>query len=142
MLTGGTIYRTRRPYILGSLFLFVFPFLLTLVVFTEGQAAQPNEWIGIGIFWVLSLLVVLIPFGFKLEVGNDYVKSYFFGILIKTLKSSDITVVKYDNLFRGGLGFGKGLHVRTKTGLNKIFSFGENLYGKEAIDHVQRVLES
>ena len=81
---------------------------------------------------------------FKLEVGTDYIKSYFLGLCIRKLRASDIRTLEYGNLMRwGDAGYGKGLKgwEKTKNGGVKYFSMGENFYGKEAIEHVRRVLK-
>ncbi len=86
--------------------------------------------------------MALAPFVIKLEIAGDTVKSFFLGFCTKELKASDIKSLTHRDLFPGGLGFGKGLIIHAvDKGVSKRFSIGENLYGKEAIEHVKRVLE-
>lgn len=135
------IYKARLPYIFGNSVLLVFPLLLTIVNFAEVDGVQRNESIGLISFWLLAMVITLAPFVFKLEVGVNYVKTYFFGFPIRTVEVSNVQVLEYGNLFRGGLGFGKGLKMWIKTGRGrKYFSIGEKAYGKEAITHIREVL--
>lgn len=113
-----------------------------MVTILEGGSAEKNEWIGLIGFWVLSCIIAFAPLGSRLEVGKDYIKNYFFGFCTSTIKQEDVMVINYGNLFRGGLGYGKGLNIRVKNGFGKNHSIGEKLYGKEAIEHVRRILEN
>lgn len=138
-----TIYKAKLSYILSSIFLLLFPFLLTLVTLTEGQAAESHEWIGLGGFWIICVLIIVVPFTSKLEVGNDFVRTYIFGIRTSNIQPSDVLVLDYGNLMRfGGLGYGKGIKawIKTKSGGKRYYDIGEKFYGKEAIEHVKRVL--
>ena len=61
-------------------------------------------------FWTFEDILTAIPFMFKLEVGDNYIKSYFLGFCIRTLHASDIQALEYGNLMRwGSAGYGKGL---------------------------------
>ena len=137
-----TIYRAKYSYIFTNSLIFILPLLLTIVTLTEGSAATSNEWIGLCGFWVIVVIITFIPLAFKLEVNDDFVKSYLFGFLMITLTSSNVKSVTYRNLFKGGLGFGKALIMYADVnGRRKRFSMGERLYGKEAINHVKNVLK-
>ena len=81
---------------------------------------------------------------FKLEVGVDYIKSYFVGLCIRTLHASDIQALEYGNLMRwGSAGYGKGLKgwEKIRDGRITYFTLGENFYGEETIEHVRQVLD-
>src|SRR5262249_38358835 len=92
----------------------------------------------------ISVVLGVIPFGAKLEIGDDYVKSYLFGFCLRNLRAQNIERVVYTNLFLGGLGQGKGLKgwEKLSSGRKKYFSLGDQIYGKEAIAHAKRVLEA
>jgi hypothetical protein len=91
----------------------------------------------------LSVLLAIIPFVAKLEVGKDYLRPYLLGFPLLTLSSKDVVDIEYGSLFRGGLGQGKGLNIRfLKNGKSKTTSIGEKFWGKEAIQHAKRVLEN
>jgi len=100
-----------------------------------------GQWIGIVLFWACGLAITILPFGFTLEVGDDYIKSYFFGFGYGKIGSSDIQALEYGDLFHGNLGFGEGLIIRyIVNGQSKTTSIGERAYGKGAIEEVKRVL--
>ena len=71
-----------------------------------------NEWIGICGFWLIGFILILVPLYTKLEVGKDYIKNYFFGFCVNTIKQGDVIAINYSNLMKGGLGYGKGLNIR------------------------------
>lgn len=137
------IYKAKISFILGNSFVLIFPLLLTLVILAEGAAAQQNEWVGVGIFWILGLLVTFVPLGSKLEVGEDYIKTYLFGFTTtKKISSSDVQALTYGNIFKGNLGFGKGINFTVlRNNKSKAHSLSERIYGKEAIDHAKHVLQ-
>jgi hypothetical protein len=114
----------------------------------EGTPLKTNEVQGLAGIYLFSIFLAVAPFGFKLEVGNDYVKTYFLGFRLRTIQSSKVQAVVYGNLFRGGLGYGNGLtgwelvHPERKLFRSKYFSIGGEAYGKDAIAHAKRVLES
>jgi hypothetical protein len=94
-------------------------------------------------FWLLGLVLAAAPFGFKLEVGDDHVASYFLGFFLGTTQAADVEIINYENLFVGGLGFGKGLRYRARVGAkSKWYSLGEKFWGREAFSHARRILES
>ena len=139
-----TIYKAKLSFLLGNLIVLIFPLLLTLVVYLEGEAAQQNEWIGIGIFWIIGALITFIPLGSRLEVGEDYIKTYLFGLTTtQKTQSSDVQALTYGNVFWGGLGFGKGINFRIlRNGKSRAHSLSEKVYGPEAITHAKRVLSN
>ena len=81
---------------------------------------------------------------FQLEVGENRVKTFFFGNCIRDLQKERIQSMEYRNLFLGGLGFGKGLigWEKNSNGKNKHFSIGERFWGREVVIHVKQVLSS
>jgi hypothetical protein len=136
------IYKPQKSFILGNSVVLIFPLILTIMSFSSGGKIPSHEIKGLVGFWVLTLLLTFVPLVLKIGVGDDYVKHYFLGFLTRNLKKSDVEVLEYGNLLRaGGLGFGKGLKAweRRKNGL-KYYSVGENAFGKEAIEHIRRVL--
>lgn len=138
-----TTYKAQVSYILSNSVFFIFPLVLTIITISEGSAVNPNEWFGVFGFWAIGIILILVPMGSRLEVGKDYVKSSLFGFKVLSISSEDVVSIKYGNLFRGGLGYGKGLNVTfLKDGQSKSTSFGEKFWGKEAIQHTQRVLEN
>ena len=133
-----TVYKANRFY---NLIILVFPFLLTLPLFIANNSPTKNKLIGLAGFWLIGIILAFAPFFMKLEVTEGAVRSFFLGFCTKELKASDIKSLTYSNLFVGGLGFGKGLIIRAAyKGVVKRFSIGERLYGKEAIEHIRRVL--
>lgn len=126
----------------------IFSLLLSIVTFASDAPPTLNELEALVGFWIFFIVLVVIPFLIKLEIGPDYVKSYLCGLCLRTIQSSRVQVASYGDLFRGGLGIGKGLkgwelvHPERKLFRNKYFSIGEQLYGKEALVHAKRVLES
>lgn len=136
-------YKIKKSHILGNSIFLIFPLVMILIILTEEGGAQQNEWIGVGIFSLIGVLVLVLLSGSKMEVGTDYIRPYFFGFPRRKIEASNIEVLEYGNLFRGGLGVGKGLKMWVKTSKGrKAFTIGEKAYGKEAIDHMKSVLES
>lgn len=126
----------------GLVVLAIVFFGLTLPLIVEGAPVGAGKLLGLIGFWVMGIILTLIPLAFKLEVGETYVRTYFFYFRILNLLPSNIEAMEYDNLFHGGLGVGKGLNIRINlNGKSKNTSIGENIYGKEAIMHAKRVLE-
>ena len=104
---------------------------------------QEHELQGLAGFWGIGILLAVMPFGFRLEVEKDHVRSYFLHFRLSDVDPSSVRIVEYGNLFRSGLGFGKGLRYRALVnGKSKAYSIGENFYGKEAIAHARHILES
>ena len=136
-------YKIKKSYILGNCIFLIFPLVMVLIILTEEGGAQQNEWLGVVIFWLFGILALLFLSGSSMEVGTDYVRPYFFGYPRKKIEASNIEVLEYGNLFRGGLGVGKGLKMWVKTSKGrKALTIGEKAYGKEAIQHIKSVLES
>lgn len=139
-----TIYRPKKSFLWAvfAIFLIVF-FGLTLPRLLEGSL-ETRHIQALGGFYLMTLIFGLAPFLSKLEVGKDYVRAFPFGFPGNYIRASEIIVLEYGNLMRfGGLGYGKGLKiwVQTKSGSRKYYDIGELFYGKEAVDHVRRVLE-
>jgi hypothetical protein len=117
-------------------------FLLTLPHLVSG-IIEKHELQGLVGFWLMAVGLAAAPFGFRLEVGDDYVESYFLGFSLGATRASDVEIVNYGNLFTGGLGFGKGLRYRARVnGRSKWYSIGERFWGKQAFSHARHVLES
>jgi len=125
--------------ILGLVFL-----LSTLPVLVSEAPVSQGKLRGLLVFWLVGIALSISPLLFKLEVGADYIKTYFLNFNIRTIHSSNVLVIEYGNLLKaGGLGIGKGLKVWEKSSKGrKYFSIGENMYGKEAITRAKKALES
>lgn len=136
-------YKIKSKYILSNSIYFIFPLLMTFAVVSDSDGIQVNEWIGISSFWFIGILVMVVFLFSKIEVGEDYIHPYFFGFSKRKIYRKDIEVIEYGNLFRGGLGVGKGLKMWIKKSDNSLTyrSIGEKAYGKEAIAHIRKVLE-
>lgn len=137
-------YRVKKSFILGNSFVLIFPLVLTIVTFAERDMVRQNEWVGLGGFWMIGLLLTLLPLSSKLEISKDYVKICLFGVITTSqIYSSDVQIVEYGNLLRGGLGHGKGLRIRVlKNGRSRTHNIREKIFGIEAVKHAKRVLES
>lgn len=123
--------------------LLIIPIILALILVSEKIAPKKEVTIGLAIFAIVSVIIVLAPLAFSLEVGSNYIKTRFLGFIIWDLKSSDVKSLEYQNMLRGNLGVGKGLIIRANfAGKNKNFTIGEKLYGKNAIEDAKRALEN
>lgn len=132
-----TIYKANKFYGLPAL---VIPLLL-IIPLINSDVSSMGRITGFGLFMLITCAILFLPFVVKLEVGDGYIKSYLFGFLTLVILSKDVLSIKYGNLFRGGLGHGKGLNILfLKDGKNRSTSLGEKLWGKEAIAHIRRVL--
>ena len=94
-----------------SMPILIFPVLLTVIAFLEGLPFEKGELIGLLGFWIISIVLIAVPFGAKLEIGEDFVRSQLFGIKLMNLHTADIQNLQYGKLFRGGLGYGKGINI-------------------------------
>jgi len=131
------IYKANRFYFLPILFV---PLLAIVPLLEGGIPLDQKRLVGYLILSGLSVLLAVIPFFTRLEVGADSVKNYFLGLCTSTIKQEDVVVINYGNLLRGGLGYGKGLNIKTKKGLSKSYSVGEKFWGREAVMHAYNVL--
>ncbi|MFM2357999.1 MAG: hypothetical protein RJA61_736 [Candidatus Parcubacteria bacterium] len=139
MDTKVKIYKANKSY---NALLLVVPIILSVVFFLGDSPITTEKWIGFAVLSGMAMLIALIPFGMRLEIGHDHVTSYFLGFQVTVIQANNIQAVQYGNLLRGGLGFGKGLNIRAViNGKSKTTSVGERLYGKEAIAHAKRILE-
>lgn len=134
-------YKIKKAYIVSNSIMLIFPVVLTAITFSEG-AATNNEVVGLGMFWLLCLLITLVPILFRVEVGSGEVKTYFAGFLTSHIRAQDVEVVEYGNLLRGGLGVGNGLKIWSKkqNGSKVYRSIGERAYGKKAIEEIRSAL--
>lgn len=127
----------------GGLIILVLVFFgLTLPLLVAGLPVPLGQQLGLAGFWVLGIVLTFAPLGGRLEIGDNYIKTYFFGIATTPeIYRSDIEVITYGNMFIGGMGFGKGIKFRALIGgRSRAYSIGEIIYGKEAIAHARRVL--
>jgi hypothetical protein len=139
----ATIYKVNKSVAGGGLVVLAILFFgLTLPVIIAGTPVPQEQLLGVVGFWVLGILVTVVPLGFRIEIDDSSVKAYFLNFQIRHLRSANIRSLEYGNLTGWWiLPFGKGLKgwERTNRG-SKYFSIGENTYGKEAIEHARRVL--
>lgn len=125
----------------GLVLLFIIFFGLTLPLLVDGEPIDQKKLFGLISFWLIGIIVTLAPFGFRLEIGDNYVKTSFLGFCTRNLLSSNVQSVEYGSLLRGGLGAGKGLKGWEKIdGKSKYFSIEEKFWGKEAIEHAKKSL--
>jgi hypothetical protein len=139
-----TIYKVNKAMMGGGLVALVIVFLgLTIPIIVQGTPVPAGQLYGLAGFWVIGIVLTIVPLCFRMEIDNDSVRSFFLGFMIRDLHASNIQSIEYTNLKGWGvLSFGKGLKGWEKTGRgSKYFSIGDNAYGKEAIDHARRVLE-
>ena len=140
------LYSPKKEVMGGGLVVLAIAFLgLTLPLIVEGSPVPLGKLLGLSGFWLLGTVLTLIPFTFKLEIGPDFIKSYFFGFCIRELHAANIIALEYGNIVRfGAVNYGKGLKGLeiAKDGGRKYFSMGENFYGKEAIGEARRALSN
>ncbi len=145
-MTENTImYKARKSSMVAGLFVFILVFLgFILPLLIEGGPIEARKVVGIIILGSVGIVLMIAPLGSRLEIGEDYVRTYFFGFTTTPkIYRSNIRVLEYGNIIHfGGLNYGKGLKGwEMVNGKRKYFSIGENIYGKEAISHARRVLE-
>ena len=139
-----TIYKAKKSVMLGGLFLLALVFLgFTLPLLIAGNPIETGKLWGLIGFWIIGVILTVLPLGAKLEVGSNYIKTYLFGFTTtEKVFSSDVKELIYGNIFGGGFGFGKGIIFRTLVdGKKKAYNISEANYGKEAVAHARRVLE-
>src|SRR5271156_6829335 len=112
-----------RPKLSSTLPILLIPILFSLSFI--GSNIDNNDVIGILGFFLIAIILTLIFSCGHTDVDGQYVKSYLFGFLIMSLTSSNVKSITYGNLFKGGLGYGKGLIVYADiNGKKKRFSMG------------------
>ena len=138
------IYSFNKSNMLAGIFILTILFLgLTLPAIISGE--KYSQIIDQqGFFWLIGIIITILPLGSRFEVGKDYTKTYLFGIRVDTLRASDIESVKYGKVRRWGVvGMGNGLMGWKKTSHGRTyFSFSEAGFGKEAILDAKRALET
>lgn len=117
--------------------LLLIPLLLAIPLIENGITSN-SEIIGFIILIALALLIFLTPFGLRLNVCVNYMQTTLFGITLSTIGSPKIQSIEYRNLFKRGLGVGKGLIINMKNG--KTYTVSKKLYGKTTINHVKEIL--
>lgn len=123
------IYKARLT---GILTLLLVPLPLVILPFIAEESLQKHQWIVIGGFFVLMLLLVLAATAWKLEIEDGTVKSYFLGFLVVELSASNVRHLSYGNLLKGGLGMGKGLIIHADVnGKSKRLTLGEKCTAKK-----------
>ena len=133
------IYEANRYYTLLAL---VVPLILLVPLLETGAPIEDGKLVGYFVLPFMAIIVAFAPFGFRLEVGSRCVRTLFFRLCLREIDARRVQSVTYGNLFRGGLGHGKGLKGwELVNGKHKYFSLGEKMYRKEAIEHARRILE-
>lgn len=140
-----TIYKAKKSQMSGGVFLIIllfFGFMLPTII--SGNPLSQRQIVGQSIFWALAIILTILPLGTRMEVGKDYVKWHVFGIRTSYLRAADIEEIHYTKIIRWAVvGMGNGLAGWAKSSYgHKYFSFSETWFGKEAIMHAKRVLES
>jgi hypothetical protein len=74
-----------RNVLNGVVILAIIFFGLTLPLVVDGEPADKSRLVGLLGFWIIGLVVTAAPFCFKLEIGSDYVKTYFLGFCLSRL---------------------------------------------------------
>ncbi len=142
MKIGVKIYKVKTSYILGNAAILVFPFLMTVVTFTEAESPANGELIGLLIFWLLATLPTLFLMGAKIEVASEYVRPYILWLPRAKINKSSVQKIEYGNLLFGGLGVGKGIKIYFDNGsVTKRISIGVDAYGEKVIEDVKKALQ-
>lgn len=135
------IYRGKISYFLPILFL---PFLFMLATILDGERS-----LFLFLIWIPFLVLILIPLGYKLEVGDNSTRESFLGFSTMKLYSKDVQSINYGKIGIWGainpskpLTHGKGLAIlASPKGVSKTYGLSEKLYGKEAVEYVKQALE-
>jgi hypothetical protein len=123
-------FSTTAPVLLIPLLL-IYPAVIA-------DVSLEDKVIGLTFFLIPILFVALIPLGSRLVITSENIAIYFFGFHTSIIRNQDVVKVKYQNIMKGGLGFGKGLVILTAKGtIHSISEFG---FGKTAIEHAKEVL--
>ncbi len=138
-------YSGRISYLLPILFL---PGIFTLLATLGGELLSSSGFFMS--FWLLSLIIVSIPLGYKLKIQNDLVSESFCGMKIKSFQTRNVESVTYGGicLFElanpiFGIPHGKGIVLLVNiNGTRKTYSFSEKLYGKQSVEYITSMLNS
>jgi hypothetical protein len=142
-MTGDrSVYKPNKYVMGGGLVVLAIVFFgLTLPLIVAGTPVETGQLVGLGGFWLFGIILTVAPLGFRLEIEEHIVRSYFLNVCLKELRQEDVVSVNYGNLFPVNLG-GKGLIIYARVkGKNVRLTMGENLYSKQAIEHAKRALE-
>lgn len=92
---------------------------------------------------LIALFFFCLGYLTRIHIGSNGVITTHHFLYIKGLQynAKDIVAIGYGNLFKSGLGAGKGLNIIIKKNGREInTSIGEDLFGKEAIDQIYLAL--
>ena len=120
----------------------VFTLLFIPIVLSDSIPLE-NKLIGLFGFFFVFLFAFLYGYLTLIVISKEGILTVYHFIYIKGLQYSakDIVAMEYGNLFKGGLGAGKGLNIIIKKNGREInTSIGEDLFGKEAIQQIQAAL--
>src|SRR5436190_1302494 len=114
-MTDVTFYKARKSTMGGGIVVLLIVFFgLTLPLIMEGAVILAGKLIALLCFWIVGLLLTILPLGAKLEVGKNYIKTYLFNFpTTKKISAEDVELLNYGKIFRGGLGYGNGITFRT-----------------------------
>ncbi len=131
-------YRGKISYLL--------PMLIVPVLFTAGvilnREFNSQSLMLLCLAWIFSLVLLLLPLLYKLEVGENFIRKSFLGIITAEFSPDKVESVSYGGiaLWNGiypnrSVVHGKGLAILVNMkGVRKVYGFSEKLYGKEAIE--------
>lgn len=133
-------YWGKISYLLPVLFL---PAIFSVLALSDGELFRTPDFFIL--FWLVSLILVLIPLGYNLEIENDLITERFCGIKIKKFQPNNVESVTCGSvsLFERvnpffGIPHGKGIVLLVNiNGARKIYSFSEKLYGKKVIEDIK-----
>jgi hypothetical protein len=139
------LYRGKISYLLPFLFL---PALFTIAIILDGHLKMPSRGIFI-LIWIPFLSYTITSLGYKLELGDNFVRESFLGFTTMKLYSANVESIKY-----GGVGLWGGLYGKITihgnglailvyaNGERKVYGISEKLYGKKAIEDLKKTLGS
>jgi hypothetical protein len=93
-----TIYRGNFIYTLFvGLFFFAVLSVLTLSLFASAGPVMTTQYLGLAALWFLATCFTLFPFTCTLEIGNDYVKTYYLGFKVFVVRAADVKSVRFEH---------------------------------------------
>ena len=128
--------------------LLLVPIVLAAGLMLLGESINKDFVEGI-FFFILAACIPVVIVGANTVVvddANNKVLAYLFGIKMIELTRGSVRDIHEGYLFPvfpGGAGFGKGIIVRAiYKGKVRILRMGSGLYGKDAVEHVVKVLRN
>lgn len=136
--------KTYRGRILYLLPLLIFSLVITLIITLDEEF---NSFVLL--LLVPFILLSLGTIGYKLEVGEDHIRSSFLNFTLYAIQPNMVESLTYGNIgFWNSvhphmpLTHGKGLAILVNiNGVRKTIGISEKLYGKKAIQHIKSILD-